>query len=129
MFQVICYKRQSFSTYNLQFQVSLSSQVVHRDLAARNVLVGENKVCKISDFGLARGVEADIYVRGTKVSALIFNTISDTLFFVTASSICFYLPFLRDHYSDMIRYSLKIATTMNGRVTICNDSGICFGCQ
>ena len=43
------------------------SQVVHRDLAARNVLVGENKVCKISDFGLARGLQGDIYTRTTQV--------------------------------------------------------------
>ena len=28
-------------------------KIVHRDLAARNILVGYNKVCKITDFGLA----------------------------------------------------------------------------
>uniref|UniRef100_A0A2C9M2U5 Protein kinase domain-containing protein n=1 Tax=Biomphalaria glabrata TaxID=6526 RepID=A0A2C9M2U5_BIOGL len=33
-----------------------SKGFVHRDLAARNVLVGNNKVCKIGDFGLARYV-------------------------------------------------------------------------
>nr|BAF02920.1 protein tyrosine kinase src [Monosiga ovata] len=30
---------------------------IHRDLAARNVLVGENNVCKVGDFGLSRLVE------------------------------------------------------------------------
>ena len=42
-------------------------QIVHRDLAARSILVGEDKVCKISDFGLARDVNADIYVRASQV--------------------------------------------------------------
>jgi len=30
-------------------------KIVHRDLAARNLLVGENRVVKISDFGMSRG--------------------------------------------------------------------------
>ncbi|XP_038064957.1 angiopoietin-1 receptor-like [Patiria miniata] len=34
-----------------------SQQCIHRDLAARNVLVGENMICKVSDFGLARDVK------------------------------------------------------------------------
>ncbi|XP_038062790.1 tyrosine kinase receptor Cad96Ca-like [Patiria miniata] len=33
-----------------------SQKCVHRDLAARNVLVGDDLVCKVSDFGLARDV-------------------------------------------------------------------------
>lgn len=31
-----------------------SKKVVHADLASRNVLVNENRVCKITDFGLSR---------------------------------------------------------------------------
>ena len=33
---------------------------IHRELAARNVLVGENLVCKVADFGLARLIDEDI---------------------------------------------------------------------
>ena len=43
-------------------------KVIHRDLAARNVLVGEKETCKVTDFGMARGVQEDnIYERKTRV--------------------------------------------------------------
>ncbi|XP_072041377.1 uncharacterized protein [Amphiura filiformis] len=35
----------------------ITSKCVHRDLAARNVLVSEDLICKVSDFGLAREEE------------------------------------------------------------------------
>lgn len=35
--------------------------LIHRDLAARNVLIGDNNMAKICDFGLARVIEDDEY--------------------------------------------------------------------
>ncbi|XP_051887382.1 tyrosine-protein kinase Srms-like [Pristis pectinata] len=42
---------------------------VHRDLAARNVLVGEDLVCKVADFGLMRLIRDEVYTvrAGTKI--------------------------------------------------------------
>ena len=42
---------------------------IHRDLAARNILVGENLICKVADFGLARVIDEDPYEarEGTKL--------------------------------------------------------------
>ncbi|KAK2883755.1 hypothetical protein QQF64_016518 [Cirrhinus molitorella] len=54
------------ASLQLSDQVEMAAQVacgmaylelqnyIHRDLAARNVLVGDNNVCKVADFGLAR---------------------------------------------------------------------------
>lgn len=50
----------------------LSLQCIHRDLAARNVLVTDDNVMKIADFGLARDIHhIDYYKKTTNVSGLI----------------------------------------------------------
>jgi fyn-related kinase len=38
-----------------------NANYIHRDLAARNILVADNRVCKVADFGLARVIDEDIY--------------------------------------------------------------------
>ena len=41
-------------------------KIIHRDVAARNVLMGEELVCKISDFGLAQKVSGDTYKESSR---------------------------------------------------------------
>ena len=38
-----------------------ANHLIHRDLAARNILVGDNNIVKVADFGLAKIIEDDEY--------------------------------------------------------------------
>lgn len=42
------------SNYHFWAHFTESQNYIHRDLAARNVLVADNNIVKIADFGLAR---------------------------------------------------------------------------
>lgn len=54
-------------------QIIYTFQFVHRDLAARNILLGEDNVAKVSDFGLARDIgNAEEYVRSNQVTSSAF---------------------------------------------------------
>ena len=65
-----------------------SKHFVHRDLAARNVLVGQDKMCRISDFGMSKRMHDDkdyykvekgdaIPVRWTAPEALFYRRYSE----------------------------------------------------
>lgn len=65
-------KNPSLWSFTLSLMSFTRFQIIHRDLAARNVLVGENKTCKVADFGFARDVITNhVYERKSEVSSLI----------------------------------------------------------
>ena len=52
---------------------------IHRNLAARNILVGENLICKVADFGLAQNIDVDVHkphnfpIKWTAPEAAMYN--------------------------------------------------------
>uniref|UniRef100_H2YM16 Protein kinase domain-containing protein n=1 Tax=Ciona savignyi TaxID=51511 RepID=H2YM16_CIOSA len=52
------------------------SRIIHGDIAARNILVGEDLVCKISDFGLANDVYRYGLIRGRTERCVPYKWIS-----------------------------------------------------
>nr|XP_020854442.1 fibroblast growth factor receptor 4 isoform X2 [Phascolarctos cinereus] len=64
-----------------------SRKCIHRDLAARNVLVTEDNVMKIADFGLARGVhDIDYYKKTSNTGTLAMSSL--VLFPTAGPSAC-----------------------------------------
>lgn len=71
-----CWSASTFAAvyFSGLFFSSFIFQCIHRDLAARNVLVTENNVMKIADFGLARDINnIDYYKKTTNVSGWFSN--------------------------------------------------------
>ena len=70
-----------------------SRKVVHRDLAARNVLVSDDSVAKVSDFGLAKqqalvcGDAEKLPVKWTAPEALKQNVSLATTFWIVMSKL------------------------------------------
>ena len=42
------------------------SSIIHRDVAARNILISQQLICKISDFGLAQKVSGSTYKESSR---------------------------------------------------------------
>ena len=63
----LCAENRYWSRFLFNMQDYLVTKgLVHRDLAARNILVGDNDVMKITDFGMTRLLYEEVYQTQTK---------------------------------------------------------------
>ncbi|CAJ0962928.1 unnamed protein product [Ranitomeya imitator] len=88
---------------------------IHRDLRAANILVGDNLVCKIADFGLARLIEDNEYTarqvcflfKGGRFSAFLTLAMSLSI----AHIVLFVTP--GKDTKSCLRFNLSISTVRN----------------
>ena len=99
---------------------------VHRDLRAANILVGDNLVCKVADFGLARLIEDNEYTarQGESVYSLVSIIMNRHDVGTTKLYSYIYNCFLNSHGSSGAKFPIKWTApeaALYGRFTIKSD--------
>jgi len=126
-----------------------SRKCVHRDLAARNVLVADNLVLKIADFGLARDVKDTEYYRKESEGRLpikwmapesLFERVSSTMSDVWSFGILFWeivtfgdIPYREEYlpnvFIELIRNGYKMKRPLGCPENVYNVMYKCWGYQ